>query len=242
MLFCPHVVATRKGATNMKSNPWTKNQTFLLLCFHTQGFSNKWIAELLCRTEIAVRRKLHDLGFSSKAGRKPQILDGAIQPPTPMVMPVERSQQKPLAPAAFQSSTSSVADTIVEEDKARRRQLLLAEEAKKSVQKYEQAMKQRAVEDRIVGIFTKHSEEKEDTLFVADHFTFGAWTLHQALTIIASVVSVLNVHCVEGSHGRWPHQRKMPSTNRYSNLDHLVNSSLHQAMLSAGDGGEEGGC
>lgn len=313
----------------MKYKPWTKEQTSQLLNYHAQGFPAKWIGDQLGRTEQAVRLKLIDQGYSSKVATKPQPLAGTIQPPQPVTSVAPAPQWTP-PPTATPPVTPSVANTTVEEDMARRRQMLLAEEAKETVRKYEQVLKQRAVEDRIVGIFAdriapftspidlpdlpknnigvgepnaavlllgdthvgqcvasgqtngfgdynprryceklkyweeavlrllpasgertvdelhlfllgdilhgmlNHSAEREDTLLVADQFTLAVWTLHQSLTRIASMVPVMHIYCVVGNHGRWPNQRKMPSTNRYSNLDHLVYSSLHHAMSVRG--------
>jgi hypothetical protein len=86
----------------------------------------------------------------------------------------------------------------------------------------------------IVHGLLNHGAEREDTLLVADQFQLATWTLHQFLCALALHVPTLKVTTVVGNHGRWPHQRKMPTSNRFSNLDHLVYSALQLSITTHG--------
>ena len=75
-----------------------------------------------------------------------------------------------------------------------------------------------------------HGAEREDNCLIADQFQLAVWTLHQFLCALAFRVPLLRVHTVVGNHGRWPGQHKMPTKNRFSNLDHLVYASLQLSL------------
>jgi hypothetical protein len=75
-----------------------------------------------------------------------------------------------------------------------------------------------------------HGAEREDNAVIADQFQLAVWTLHQFLCALAFRVPLLRVHTVVGNHGRWPGQHKMPTKNRFSNLDHLVYASLQLSL------------
>jgi hypothetical protein len=75
-----------------------------------------------------------------------------------------------------------------------------------------------------------HGAEREDNCVIADQFQLATWTLHQFLCALAFRVPSIQVHTVVGNHGRWPGQHKMPTKNRFSNLDHLVYSALQLSL------------
>ncbi len=82
----------------------------------------------------------------------------------------------------------------------------------------------------IVHGMLDHGAEGEDNLVVADQFTLAVWTLTQFVLALAMHVPAMEIHCVCGNHGRWPDQRKMPTKNRYSNLDYLVYSAMRHSI------------
>jgi hypothetical protein len=75
-----------------------------------------------------------------------------------------------------------------------------------------------------------HGAEREDILLIADQFQLATWTLFQFFCALAQHVPVLRISTVVGNHGRWANQHKMPTKNRFSNLDHLVYSSLQLSL------------
>ena len=75
-----------------------------------------------------------------------------------------------------------------------------------------------------------HGAEREDNCVIADQFQLAVWTLHQFLCALAFRIPSVQVHTVVGNHGRWPGQHKMPTKNRFSNLDHLVYASLQLSL------------
>jgi hypothetical protein len=79
-----------------------------------------------------------------------------------------------------------------------------------------------------------HGAEKEDNFLIADQFQLGVWTLHQFLCQLAFRVPSIQVHTVVGNHGRWPNQHKMPTKNRFSNLDHLLYTCLELSLQVQG--------
>jgi hypothetical protein len=79
-----------------------------------------------------------------------------------------------------------------------------------------------------------HGAEREDNCLIADQFQLAVWCLHQFLASLAFRLPTLRVTTVVGNHGRWPGQHKMPSKNRYSNLDYLVYSSLQLSLQAQG--------
>lgn len=52
-----------------------------------------------------------------------------------------------------------------------------------------------------------------------NQFFFGAHAIAQFLRNLAAYVPAVRIFCVAGNHPRWPHQKKMPTLNRFSNLD-----------------------
>jgi hypothetical protein len=86
----------------------------------------------------------------------------------------------------------------------------------------------------IVHGMLDHGAEAEENLVAADQFTLATWTLTQFLLAIAMHVPSVQVHCVCGNHGRWPDQRRMPTKNRYSNLDYLVYSAMRHSLTLYG--------
>lgn len=79
-----------------------------------------------------------------------------------------------------------------------------------------------------------HGAEREDNCLIADQFQLAVWALHQFLASLAFRLPRLHVTTVVGNHGRWPGQHKMPSKNRFSNLDHLVYSALQLSLQAQG--------
>lgn len=78
-----------------------------------------------------------------------------------------------------------------------------------------------------------HGAEKEHSIVVAQQFELAIWSLTQFFLRLSQFVPV-EVRCAAvGNHGRWPNQRKMPTTNRFSNLDYLLYSALHHSMAMA---------
>jgi hypothetical protein len=75
-----------------------------------------------------------------------------------------------------------------------------------------------------------HGAEREDNCVIADQFQLAVWTLHQFLCALAFRIPSVQVHTVVGNHGRWPGQHKVPTKNRFSNLDHLVYASLQLSL------------
>lgn len=75
-----------------------------------------------------------------------------------------------------------------------------------------------------------HGAEKEDNAVIADQFQLAVWCLHQFLCALAFRVPRLKIITVVGNHGRWPGQHRMPTKNRFSNLDHLVYASLQLSL------------
>jgi hypothetical protein len=75
-----------------------------------------------------------------------------------------------------------------------------------------------------------HGAERENTLVIADQFQLAVWTLHQFFCALAFRVPKVDVYTVVGNHGRWPGQKRMPTSYRYSNLDHLVYAALQLSL------------
>jgi len=75
-----------------------------------------------------------------------------------------------------------------------------------------------------------HGAEREDHAVVVDQFQLALWSLHQFLGNLALRVPKMRIYTVVGNHGRFPNQRKMPTTNRYSNFDHIVYAALQLTL------------
>lgn len=74
--------------------------------------------------------------------------------------------------------------------------------------------------DLVEGGLDHHQEIPQREL-IAEQVLFAGWTFYQLLANLSRVVP-LKVRGVVGNHGRWPGQKKMPTENRYSNLDWIV--------------------
>ena len=79
-----------------------------------------------------------------------------------------------------------------------------------------------------------HGAEREDHAVVADQFQLAVWSLHQFLANLALRVPSIRIYTVVGNHGRWPNQKRMPTVQRYSNLDHLVYCALQLTLVLQG--------
>lgn len=77
-----------------------------------------------------------------------------------------------------------------------------------------------------------HGAEGERTSLLTDQVRLAAWSLGQFLLRLAARVPTLYVHAAGGNHGRWMDQRRVPTVNRHSNLDHVVYGCV-QAILWA---------
>ncbi|GEM88174.1 hypothetical protein [Meiothermus granaticius] len=67
-----------------------------------------------------------------------------------------------------------------------------------------------------------HANEADQTLTLFDQWFTASHALAQFLRNLAAHVPVMDVYTAVGNHTRWQNQRKMPSVNRYSNLDHFL--------------------
>lgn len=70
---------------------------------------------------------------------------------------------------------------------------------------------------------------QRNTLF--SQYYMGAHATAQFLRALATVVPKVRVQTVVGNHTRWQNQRRMPTENRFSNLDQFM-YSLVQALVS----------
>lgn len=75
--------------------------------------------------------------------------------------------------------------------------------------------------DMIHGALNHGAEAgQHSTLF--DQFYGAGHSLAQFLRNLAALVPKVRVYCTVGNHPRWQNQHKMPTENRYSNLDHFL--------------------
>ncbi len=84
----------------------------------------------------------------------------------------------------------------------------------------------------IVEGLLDHGNEREEKLLMVEQFSVASFTLFEALARLSAAVPDVHVYGVCGNHGRWPHQRRMPTENRHSNFDSLVYSAI-RAMAGA---------
>lgn len=302
----------------MASRLWTADEEHRMLELHRSGCTATEIAAVLDRTAAAVRLKLISRGFSSAVLRPASTSEAALD---------AASLEEPISPAKAEAVDSAL--TTIDEDLQRSRHEFHAREAREARRKYEEVLRQRVVDDRIVEIFRErlvpfgpfeppprippkacegriaesavlligdphigqvvsrsqtggfgdysplrfierlhhlqetvarmlapqpdrvtdalhvfllgdivhgalqHNAEREDTLLLADQFQLAIWTLFQALVATAAAVPQMHIYTVVGNHGRWPNQKRMPTVNRYSNLDHLVYASLQFAFAQS---------
>ena len=61
---------------------------------------------------------------------------------------------------------------------------------------------------------------QHSTLF--QQFYGAGHAIAQFLRNLSALVPKIRVYCCVGNHPRWSHQHKMPTENRYSNLDHFL--------------------
>ncbi|PZA08281.1 hypothetical protein [Meiothermus sp. Pnk-1] len=71
-----------------------------------------------------------------------------------------------------------------------------------------------------------HANEADQVVVLADQWLIAAHAIAQFLRNLASLVPDIEVYGVVGNHPRWANQRKMPTVNRYSNLDWFVYQAL----------------
>lgn len=75
--------------------------------------------------------------------------------------------------------------------------------------------------DMLDGALIHGAEAKQkNTLF--DQFYGAGHALSQFIRNIAPLVPKIRLKCVVGNHPRWQNQHKMPTDNRYSNLDQFL--------------------
>jgi len=75
--------------------------------------------------------------------------------------------------------------------------------------------------DMIHGALNHGAEAGQHaTLF--EQFFGAGHALAQFLRNLSSLVPKIRVYCTVGNHPRWSHQHKMPTENRYSNLDQFL--------------------
>jgi hypothetical protein len=79
-----------------------------------------------------------------------------------------------------------------------------------------------------------HGAEREETLLISKQFSLAVALLSQFIARMAALVPKVKVSGVCGNHGRWPNQRRMPTTGRESNFDGLVYASLQLLLGAAG--------
>jgi hypothetical protein len=75
-----------------------------------------------------------------------------------------------------------------------------------------------------------HSVEVSNVTTVTDQWLSTSYLLAQAFTNIAAMVPKLTIRTVVGNHTRWQNQKKMPTDNRYSNLDQILYHTVHILM------------
>lgn len=84
----------------------------------------------------------------------------------------------------------------------------------------------------IVHGMLQHSAEREETLLLIDQFSLAIHSLFGFLSKLSGIFPKVVIQAVSGNHGRFPHQRKMPTVARHSNFDSLVYRGL-EAMCQA---------
>lgn len=67
-----------------------------------------------------------------------------------------------------------------------------------------------------------HGNEADQLMTLFDQWFTAAHALAQFVRNMAARVPQVRIYTAVGNHTRWVHQRKMPTANRYSNLDHFL--------------------
>lgn len=67
-----------------------------------------------------------------------------------------------------------------------------------------------------------HSNEADQLVTAFDQWYIAGHAIAQFLRNLARYVPKVRVYGVVGNHGRLPHQKKMPTLNRFSNFDHFA--------------------
>lgn len=75
---------------------------------------------------------------------------------------------------------------------------------------------------------------EHQTVPIAEQVDLAVHSLYLFLKGLGSLVPSIEIHGVVGNHGRWPVQKKTPSTRRWSNLDSLVYQALAAVFEHAG--------
>lgn len=82
-----------------------------------------------------------------------------------------------------------------------------------------------------------HAEEIPQRMYVCDQVLLASLVFYQFIARLALVVPRIVVHApAGGNHGRWPNQRKVPTSGRFSNLDFIVIGQIRSLFLMAGPG------
>ena len=74
----------------------------------------------------------------------------------------------------------------------------------------------------LVDGMLNHSEEIPGHTYVSQQVHLCSLALFQTIARLALQIDEVVIYGVPGNHGRWPNQRKMPTTGRFSNLDTIT--------------------
>lgn len=131
---------------------WSNEEKENLLAWRQENLPTWEIAERLNRTDQAVRLKLLTLGLSSA---NPAAVRQSHNTPAAPELCAPPCEPSPAPAPAEPPLVRSVVETSMEEDLQQGKAALLIEEARASKRKYEQVLKQSALEDRILGAFVE---------------------------------------------------------------------------------------
>lgn len=87
--------------------------------------------------------------------------------------------------------------------------------------------------DLVEGMLN-HAEECPDRLLVVDQVQLAALSFYQLILNLAAVIPNIKITGMVGNHGRWPNQKKMPTSDRYSNLDGVVIEWISSLISASG--------
>lgn len=76
----------------------------------------------------------------------------------------------------------------------------------------------------------QHGNEITDAMTRFDQWYAAAYCFSQFLMNIAKDIETVKVKTAVGNHGRNPDQRKMPTSNRYSNIDHFLYAMIKEMV------------
>lgn len=75
--------------------------------------------------------------------------------------------------------------------------------------------------DLVEGMLN-HAQEVPNRSLIADQAILAATTFYQFVSRLSKHVPKVICRGVGGNHARWPSQKKVPTENRYSNMDYIV--------------------